>query len=99
MPDDLLDELQSLPTSEGYSDRERYADFSRLFLGSDQGRRVLRELVARGRLFRPKAHGSPIDTNKVMIEEGEQNYVRWLLYVIYNEPKQKPPKQKRGQNG
>ena len=84
--DELLDVMTSLPGGVPYPPADRYHDFRRVFLGTDEGRRVLREIVAWGRLLRAPAMSSPIDTSAFLIQEGERNIVRRLLSTVTTEP-------------
>ena len=97
MPD-FFDELGYLPISEAYTPQDRYHDFRRLFMGSDEGKRVFREMLSWGRLFRTAAHGTPIDPLQLAIREGERNFALRLLNTVYNEPQQQPT-QTRKQHG
>lgn len=86
----MLDMLASLPSQEGYMEMDRYRDFRKVFLGSDEGKRVMREILAWGRLFRAPVLGRPIDPYAMAIAHGESNIAKKLLTIIHDEPKEKP---------
>lgn len=87
---DELDFLELLPNS-GYVDgRDRYNEFRRLFMGSDEGKRVLREILAWGYLFAPPNLGNPVDSNLNLMVTGQMNIVRKLLKVVNIEPPERP---------
>lgn len=88
---DELEQILSLPSTEGYTAQDRYRDFRRVF-GTDEGQRVLKELLAWGALFKPKVYGKPIDPYRVMVLEGEANFARRILYTMNNEPQKKEVK-------
>ena len=91
MSDDteLLDVLASLPRSDNYTDMDRYRDFRKVFT-SEEGRRVLREIVSWGRVLSPSVSGSPIDPYLTHIRDGEKNLALRILVAIYKEPSQRP---------
>ena len=87
----LFDALMKLPSPEGYTAMDRYRDFRQLFMGSEQGTRVLREILAWGHMFRPGfSAGGPIDPYRLSIHEGERNMALRLLGTINSEPVTKP---------
>ena len=92
---DLLTALAALPGSAGYTPEERYRDFRRVFTGSEEGKRVLREILSWGHMLRPSAQGSPIDPYLTHIREGEANIARRLLITVTVEPPQRPKRQTR----
>lgn len=93
--EDYFETLSQLPSSTGYTPKDRYHDFRQLFMGSDQGKRVLGEILSWGRLFRPSALGSPVDPNLTHIREGERNLCLRLLHTVHNEPPEPQTKAKR----
>lgn len=89
MSDDPLDTLASLPAGP-YSDQDRYADFRAVFMGTEQGRRVLREILSWGRMFKSAAVGVPVDPYAMAMREGERNIALRLLATVHHEPRGKP---------
>lgn len=90
--DDILETLESLPAAEQYTPQAKYEDFRALFMGSDQGRRVLREILAWGRMFKPAAIGTPVDPYAMAMREGERNMALRLLATVHTEPRGRPGK-------
>lgn len=89
---ELLDSLSELPRTENYSPKDRYADFRQVFTGSDQGKRVYRELVAWGRIFNTKMPGESDSMYKIGIVEGHRNFVTKLIGAVNVEPQEQPDK-------
>ena len=92
---ELLDSLNELPISENYSPKERYADFRQVFTGTEQGKKVYRELLSWGKLFRPAVHGSPVDPYHMAIAEGQRNFATQLMAAVNIEPPEQPTKARR----
>lgn len=92
---DLLAELAALPGVEGYSATQRYQDFRQLFTSSEQGKRVLREILSWGHLLQPSIYGTPVDPYLTHMREGEANMARKLLATVYREPPAPPKGQTR----
>lgn len=89
---ELLESLNELPSTDNYSSRDRYADFRQVFTGSDQGKRVYRELLAWGKIFSTSVSGTPIDPYKMMIAEGHRNFATKLMAAVNIEPPELPEK-------
>lgn len=94
MDEELLQIVASLPATEGYTPQDRYADFRQVF-GTDQGQRVLAEILSWGRLFRTPSLGSPVDPYKAMLLLGEANIAKRLLTTYNYEPPQQPDRQEK----
>lgn len=74
-----------------YEPMDRYRDFRRVFLGSDEGKRVLFEIMRMGRMANPTIPpGKPIDPLGMAVMNGERNLVLRLLAIIAHEPAAKP---------
>ena len=84
---DILDILGSLPSQDGYSPMDRYRDFRKVE-STDEGKRVLREILSWGRMFRAPILGKPIDPYAMAVAFGERNIALKLLATLYNEPKE-----------
>ena len=91
---ELLDELAALPSQEGYSPVERYQDFRKVF-GTDEGKRVLREILAWGRMFRAPVLGKPIDPYAMAVAFGERNIALKLMATVHTEPPDKPQRARK----
>ena len=83
---ELLAALEDLPRTDNYSPKDRYADFRHVFTGSEQGKRVYRELLAWGRIFSVGISGNPIDPYRMMIAEGNRNFATKLMAAVNIEP-------------
>ena len=91
---ELLDELAALPSQEGYSPVERYQDFRKVF-GTDEGKRVLREILSWGRMFRAPILGKPIDPYAMAVAFGERNMALKLMATVHTEPPDKPQRTRK----
>ena len=94
---ELLAEVASLPGTEGYTPQDRYHDFRKVFMGSEEGKRTFREILSWGHLLQPSARSTPIDPYLTHIREGEANLARRLLVTVMKEPPNKPLTQTRKQ--
>ena len=87
---EILAEL-SIP-SEDYDPMDRYNDFRKVFLETEQGRRVLRQILGWGSLL--KSHlvkmPHPIDPYAIVAREGERNLALRLFSVMLVEPPKRP---------
>lgn len=86
----LMEAATSLTAAGGYTDMDRYRDFRLVFQGSEEGKRVFRELLAWGHMFRTSMTGAPVDPLRLAFREGERNIALRLLNAISTEPKAKP---------
>ena len=96
MPDEIEALFEELARSrlgrQEYTNIDRYRDFRSLFLSTDQGRRVLYEIMAWGHIYRSTAvRGDPHETYR---REGERNMALRVLTTIHVEPKAPPTEQK-----
>lgn len=89
---ELLDSINELPRTDNYTSRDRYADFRHVFMGSDQGKRVYRELLVWGKMLSSTVSGGTIDPNKVIFAEGHRNFVLKLIAAVNIEPPEQPTK-------
>lgn len=89
---ELLEQLEALPLTDNYTKQDQYNDFRQLFLGSEQGKRVYREIVAWGGLMSNPIRGDSIDRNKLLFAQGQRDIVVKLISAINIEPKEKPTK-------
>lgn len=88
-PQAVFDELSKAPTGD-YDPMDRYREFRAVFLSTEQGRRVLHELLRRCGVNRTSVRGQPIDPHRVTFLEGERSIGLWLLGTIAVEPAQRP---------
>ena len=70
---------------------DQYRDFKKVFLGSDDGRRVLHDILTFGHIYRSSAVRG--DSHETYRREGERNIALKILTTIHQEPKEQPTKQ------
>jgi hypothetical protein len=73
-----------------YRPKDRYRDFRRVFLDSEQGRRVLYELLSWGNMFRPSAPMARFDPYETMFHDGERNVALKIMSTMHAEPRERP---------
>jgi hypothetical protein len=88
--EELLATLRHARAGKQYTPMDRYRDFRQVFLGSDQGKRVLWELLGFSHLMR-HSH-SPGDPYTTAFKCGEQNVGHRILFTLNSEPKEQPAK-------
>lgn len=91
---DLLEILNQLPEG-NYTPQDRFHDFRQLFMGSDQGKRVFKEILSWGHIFQSSVTGNPVDSNRVLVREGERNISLKLMAAVNLEPPIQPEKQEK----
>ena len=92
--EEYLEILAELSVPEDYTPLDRYSDFRKVFLETDQGRRVLRQILGWGHLL--KSHlvmSRPIDPYAILAAEGERNLALRIFSVMLVEPPERPDKQ------
>lgn len=91
--DEIFDALSSLPS---FPDpMARYRGFRRVLLETDDGPRVLREIIAWCRLLsvaRPAA-GTTADTRA--FHDGERHIGVQIMHTLHTEPRERPAQAKR----
>ena len=99
MSEDFQKDLESLamvadlPANRNATDR--YRDFRQVFMGSDQGKRVLHDILGMCHLLRPSPISRPIDGLLMAMREGERNIGLGILSVMHNEPPPQPDQAQR----
>ena len=78
---------------EGYTAMDRYRDFRAVFLGSDQGKRVLAEILRLGHAFRSAAVQGVYDTNRTFFADGQRTLALMIMDLARLEPKPRPARQ------
>ncbi len=77
----------------GRTKLDRYKEFNNVFMGSDEGKRVLYEILGMAklssRLAPPAPH--PIDKDRMLIHEGGRQLAADILDVISREPNMEKP--------
>lgn len=97
MSDDILAAMEKLPTLEGYTKKDRYNDFRKLFGGSKEGKRALRYILERGGVFNEPALKSPIDPLMLAAHRGKRQMALEIFAFYNNEPPEQPTKATRKQ--
>ena len=88
-PDGFLAELNAA-MSGNYSDMDRYREFRSVLLGSDAGKRVLRQILTWAHMWQTSFDANP---SLMAFNEGERMIGIRILSAIHTEPVEKPTKQ------
>jgi len=89
---ELLNSIRSLPITENYSPKERYQDFRQVFTGTEQGKRVYRELLSWGKMFASSVYGDPIDPLRMAKDQAVSDFSKKILATVEIEPPEQPTK-------
>jgi hypothetical protein len=87
---EFADLARTHPGTAAYTAMDRYRDFRAVLLGSDQGKRVLYEIMSKGHMFASSAALGRHDANKTFFHEGERNLALMIFGFARAEPKAKP---------
>ncbi len=82
--EDLMTELGAVDPTR--SPMDRYRDFRQLFLGTDQGKRVLADVLEWGHNWKSTAVRG--DSHETYRREGERNLMLKILTAIHMEPRE-----------
>ena len=91
--DEYLEILAGLSIPEEYDAIDRYSDFREVFLETEQGRRVLKQILGWGSLLKVHPMKSPIDPYMTERLEGQRNLALKIFAVMLVEPSKRPDKQ------
>lgn len=80
----------SHPGKGRYGKMDRYRDFRAVFQGSEQGRRVLHEILMWCHLGRASAPQARFETNETMFLDGESNIGAKIIVTMNAEPQARP---------
>lgn len=97
--DEYLAMLAELSIPEDYHPNDRYHDFRKVFLETDEGRRVLKLILSWGHMLNSHAIGKPVDANRILLSEGGRNLALRILAVMMVEPPVKQTKQSTKDKG
>ena len=89
-PEAFIADLAASHQGKNYSKMDRYRDFRRLFLESEEGKRVLYEILSFCGMFRSAAPSANFDPHKTMFLNGQQDIAFRLLATMNAEPKARP---------
>ena len=92
MADELLDWLATLPEVAGYTPKDKYSDFRKVFMGTIEGKRVLRHIMDLGMVFNQPRLDSPVDPYMQLAIVGRRYLALKILETVNNEPTEKPAK-------
>ncbi len=72
---------------------DRYREFRHIFLGSNEGKRVLSEILGMAKLSARLAqpYPAPVDEKRLLIQEGARQLAADILDVIHKEPSMDKP--------
>lgn len=87
----LLRLAMSIPAPGQYTPMDRYRDFRKVFMGSEDGQRVFREILSWGHMFKISFDKDP---GLLAFKEGERNMALRLIMTVSAEPKSRPTKAK-----
>ena len=88
-PEAFLAALAASHPGKGYSKMDRYKDFRRLFLDTEEGKRVLYEILSFCGMFRSAAPAANFDPYQTMFLNGQQDIAFRLLATMNAEPKER----------
>jgi hypothetical protein len=87
----LIAELGAAAPAPGYTTLDRYRDFRAVFLGSDQGKRVLHQILDLCHVFEPSIDPqAPIDPLMTHARDGERTAALAVLRILAEEPAARP---------
>ena len=89
-PQALLAELYAAHPGKRYTKLDKYRDFRRVFLDSEQGMRVLYEILSWGHMFRSTATMANFEPYQTMFCDGENNIALRIMSTMNAEPKERP---------
>ncbi len=87
----MFETLSRAPV-ENYEPMDRYRDFRAVFLATDQGTRVLCEILKLAGMNKSIPPG-PIDPNRTHVSEGRRSMGNSIMGIIHNEPPIERPTQ------
>lgn len=91
---DYFEEIGPFQPSGSYTKRDRMRDYKAVFLSTPQGRRVLNDIVAQGRVF--KSTHTRGDDSHAAFREGWRNFALFILdHTTGPVPEADPPRQAR----
>lgn len=89
-PPDLFDILAGFPSTANYTAHDLYVDFRKVFFGSDEGKRVLKNILELGLVFTEPEIASPIDPYLLAQMRGRRWMALKILKLSQFEPKEAP---------
>jgi len=90
-PEKFMRQLQAAhPGGRNYSRMDRYRDFRRVFLDTEQGRRVLYEILLWSHMFQPSGPLAKFDPYEAMFLDGERSLGQKIMRTMNAEPAERP---------
>ncbi len=90
-PEAFFAELSASHPGKGYrNSMDRYRDFRSVFMGSEQGRRVLYEILLWSHIGHASAPRASFDPYETMFSDGERNIGIKLMVTMNSEPTPNP---------
>ena len=93
-PEAFFAELASAHPGKRYTRLDKYRDFRRVFLDSEQGMRVLYEILSWGNVFSSTATIANFEPYQTMFHDGENNIALRIMSTMNAEPKERPTSSK-----
>ena len=93
-PEAFFAELASAHPGKRYTRLDKYRDFRRVCLDSEQGMRVLYEILSWGNVFRSTATIANFEPYQTMFHDGENNIALRIMSTMNAEPKERPTSSK-----
>jgi len=94
MKDDLEDFFVELASAQisGRTRLDQYREFRHVFLGSDEGKRVLHDILAMGKMFVTSFRRG--NANLLFAQEGRRSIAVEILKIVREEPRERPDRQR-----
>lgn len=92
MSDDIFDEIVGLGAVHpgAYPPMERYRDYRAVFMATDQGRRVLQDILLKAGFYHTALMSDPLDMGRVVAREGSRTLALDILNTTFKEPSDAP---------
>ena len=85
----LFELIPQFEPPKNYTADDQYRDFRRVFLETDEGKRVLHQILSYCRLFQVISPGM-LSVELLANHNGERHVAKKILEAIYREPQQQP---------
>lgn len=92
-PEAFYEELAKSQRGRQQSQMDRYLTFRSVFMSSDEGRRVLFEILSWCHVFKSSAMLANLNPKKTLFHEGERNIALKLQAVLRYEPTSTKPEE------
>lgn len=82
----FMERLGRVVLDDRYTEVDRYRDFRRVFLDSQEGRRVLAQIMGATHLYMPSFDPENPDSKIIYVHEGERNIGLFVLSILNADP-------------